>query len=104
MDILSEDYSTEKEVCVLASQDIWLVHIRSSYSDYLHFNGIYKIYYVRCLRYFNAFLKVSINVSIVIQVDIFRNLIQTELFMKKEYIPNETEDYLIERKLTQFLD
>jgi hypothetical protein len=40
----------------------------------------------------------------VIQVDIFLDLIQTELFMKKEYIPNETEDYLIERKLVQFLD
>jgi hypothetical protein len=104
MNILSEDYSTEKETYVLVSQDIWLVHIRSRYSDYLHFNGICKIYYVRCLRYFNAFLKISINVFGVIQVDIFHDLIQTELFMKKEYIPNETEDYLIERKLTRFLD
>jgi hypothetical protein len=36
----------------------------------------------------------------VIQIDIFRDLIRTELFMHKEYIPNGTEEYLIEHKLT----
>jgi hypothetical protein len=99
MYILWEDYPAEKETCVLPSQDVRLVHIHSIYLHYLHFNDISKIYDVRCLRYFNPFLKVSINVFAVIKVDIFRDLMQTELFMQKEYILNETEEYLIEREL-----